>query len=96
MTGSQIKIFRGWLKDAVFWQVLLLGISVSGGLFAVYGGSCGQKISIIAAMFAFTSVAMWMINYKNGIGDNKFKKTKTAMSMVFGLLVVAVTAKGGW
>ncbi|MCL1983370.1 MAG: hypothetical protein FWG53_09855 [Clostridiales bacterium] len=88
--------FGGWVRDAVFWQMLVLGIAVPGGVLALHGG-CGEyELTVIAALLIFTSVAMWMMNYKNGIGDNKFKKTKTAMSMVFGLLVFAVTAKGGW
>ncbi|MCL1873373.1 MAG: hypothetical protein FWF85_04565 [Clostridiales bacterium] len=87
--------FSGWLKDAVYWQTVLLGIAVSGLLFTLQGGYSEKKIIIIAALFIFTSIIMGMMNHNNEIGSNKFKKTKIAITMIFGILILTAMLKSG-
>lgn len=87
--------FSGWLKDAVYWQTVLLGIAVSGGLFTLQGGYSEKKIIIIAALLIFTSIIMGMMNHNNQIGRNKFKRTKTVITVIFAILILTAMLKSG-
>jgi hypothetical protein len=87
--------FVGWVKDAVFWISLLLSIAGAACTFSLQSGFSMEKIKIIAALFIFTSIVMWMLNHKNYIGHNKFKATKIAMVVVFALLVLIPSLKAG-
>ena len=87
--------FHGWVKNAVFWQSIIVGISVSGGLFSLQNGYSEKKVIVISAIFVFTSFILWVLNHKNHIGNNKFKKTKIAIAIIFGILVFTAMGKAG-
>lgn len=89
------KITSGWVKDAIFWIVLLFSIAGAACTIAIQNGYSEKKILLIAALFVFAGVVMLMLNYKNQIGQNKFKATKIVMTSFFALLVVITAFKGG-
>lgn len=89
------KNATGWAKDAVFWGSLLLSISAAACMLSMQNGFSLKKITIIAALFVFTSIAMGMLNHNNLIGHNKFGTTKIAMVIVFALLVIIPAFKAG-
>jgi len=78
-----------WVKDAVFWISLLIGIAVTACMVCFErGGMYIERIRLISAMLGFGVVAMWMLNHRNRIGQNKFKVTKIAMAVAFSLIAI--------
>jgi len=84
-----------WGRDAIFWQSLLLGIAGAAVMISFQNGFSINKIIIISAVFVFTSIILWMLNHKNNIGQNKFKAAKTAIVLIFALLVIIPAYKAG-
>ena len=89
------KIAPGWMKDAIFWISLLFCIAGAACTFTFQNGYNEKKTILIAALFVFSSVIMWMMNHKNRIGQNKFKNTKITMIVIFTLLVAIPALKAG-
>lgn len=83
----------GWQGDAISWISILFGIGISMCAFA---GQCAfsiKKVALIAIMFAVSAVAMWMVNYRNRVGRNKYRFGKPAMALMFALLALIVSAR---
>jgi hypothetical protein len=85
----------GWARDAVFWTAVLFSVAGAACAVAIQNGYSEKKILTIAALFVFAGIAMWMMNHRNTIGRNKYKATKTAMAVVFALLVIIPAFKAG-
>lgn len=84
-----------WGKDVVFWESLLFAVAGAACMISLQNGFSAKKLIIIAAIFVFTGVIMYMMNHKNDIGQNKFKKIKTVIVLVYALLVIIPAYKGG-
>jgi hypothetical protein len=85
----------GWAKDALFWLMLLFVIAISISLFSYENAFSIHKVTVSAAFFVFSAIAMWMLNYQNRIGQNRFVRTKISMVVFYSLLMIIIAGKGG-
>ena len=84
-----------WIKEAIFWTTLLFCIASAAIAISLQNAYSLQKVIMIAGIFVFTSIAIWMLNHNNTIGQNKFKNTKIAIAIVFMVLVIIPALKAG-
>ena len=84
-----------WVKDVVFWLSVLFSTAVVAAAISLQSGFSMQKLWLIAGLFVFTGIVMWMMNHKNNIGKNEYKGTKVSIAVVFALLLVISAFKAG-
>lgn len=89
------NISMGWRKDSVFWISILLCVALLAIAISLQNGFSLKKIVFIAAMLVFTSVVMFMLNYRNEVGRNKFRGGKVVMVLFFALLSIIPAYKAG-
>jgi len=95
ITFFTFRMFKNWLKDAIFWQSILFSVTLLMCSLCIQSAFHMSKIIIILSVFLLTSVVMWMMNYKNNVDQNKYKVTKIVISVIFSIIIVIPTFKNG-